>query len=102
MAYARYVARGRGGILIPIGSIKFQPSGGGVLIDLDARYVTARDIESGSVIIAPDATKEFEAYDPEREVVFLLDDGKGIHTYRGAAPDQPSPRELYERQATKG
>lgn len=94
-AYGRYIARGRGGVLIAVDAVKLRAGGEGI-VDTPARYVTNDDISSGSVNIPPDTSREFEIYDPEKEVVFLFDDGKGIATYRGAAPDQPSPKELYE------
>ena len=100
VAYGRYLARGRGGVLIPVAAIQLRPGGDGI-VDALGRYVTADDISSGKVVIPGDVTKEFESYDPEREVVFLLDDGQGIHTYRGAAAGQPSPKELYEAQQPK-
>ena len=95
-AYGRFLARGRGGVLIPVAAIKLRPDGQGI-IDVDGRYVTAEDITSNKVSIPTDTIKEFEAYDPEREVVFLFDDGTGIATYRGAPSGQPSPKDLYEQ-----
>lgn len=95
-AYGRFLARGRGGILIPVAAINLRPDGQGI-IDVAGRYVTEQDIVSNTVNIPADAVTEFEAYDPEREVVFLFDDGTGIATYRGAASGQPSPKELYEQ-----
>lgn len=96
MAYERFLARGRGGMLIPTGAIKLRAGGEGI-IDLDGRYVTEHDVTSGKVNIPLQAVEEFAAYDPEREVVFLFDDGTGITTYRGAASDQPTPKELHEK-----
>jgi hypothetical protein len=60
------------------------------------RYVTEQGITSKRVNVPTGAAKEFDAYDPEREVVFLFDDGTGIATYRGAPSGQPSPRQLHE------
>lgn len=94
-AYARYVARGRGGVLVAVDAVKLRAGGEGI-VDTPARYVTVDDVLTGKVNIPSDVTREFEAYDPETEVVFLFDDGNGIATYRGAAPGQPTPKELHE------
>jgi hypothetical protein len=42
--------------------------------------------------------KEFQAYDPEREVLFLFDEGIRIHSFRGKPGDQPTPKELHEQK----
>lgn len=94
-AYGRYLARGRGGVLIPVGGIQLRPRREGI-VDAPARYVTSEDIVSGKVLLPQEAAKEFDEYDPEREVVFLFDQGKGVATYRGAPSGQQSPKELYE------
>jgi hypothetical protein len=78
-AYGRYLARGRGGVLIPVATIQLRPGGEGI-VDAQGRYVTAADISGGKVVIPPDVSKEFESYEPAREVVLLFDDGKGIHS----------------------
>jgi hypothetical protein len=97
MAYARFLARGRGGVLIPVEAIKLRAGGEGI-VDVDGRYVTEQDITSGKVNIPPDTVKEFAAYDPDREVVFLFDQGVGVATYRGGPPSgQATPKELYEK-----
>ncbi len=96
LAYGRFLARGRGGVLIPVAAVKLRAGGQGI-VDVDGRYVTEQDITSGKVNIPADAVKEFLAYDPDREVVFLFDDGTGVATYRGAPSGQPTPKELYEK-----
>lgn len=94
-AYSRYLARGRGAVLVPVGGIKLRADGSGI-VDADARYVTSDDIASGRVILPPETVKEIEGYDPEGQVVFLFDEAAGVTSYCGAPSNQQSPKALYE------
>lgn len=51
---------------------------------------------SGDVVLPDGINEEIETYDPEREVVFLFDEGMRVHTFKGKPGDQLSPKELHE------
>lgn len=96
-AYGRYLERGRGGVLVRVSEIKIANAENNQLqIDGPAVYVTSGDGIRGDVVLPDGIEKEFEAYDPEREVLFMFDEGMKVHTFRGKPGDQASPKELHE------
>jgi len=98
-AFRRYLERGRGGILIKVSLMKLADANNNQLqIDGPVVYVTSGDVMRGDVVLPEGIDKEFQAYNPEHEVLFLFDDGVGIRTYRGKPGDQPTPKEMHAQK----
>ncbi len=96
-AYGRYLNRGRGGVLVKVSQMKVADTENNQLqIDGPVVYVTAGDVLRGDIVLPDGINEEFETYDPEREVVFLFDEGMRVHTFKGKPGDQLSPKELHE------
>ena len=93
-AYSRYLQRGRGGILLKLSTLElYELEGDQLEVEGDGLYVTVHDMP-----LPKKVADAVAAYDPQLQIVVVIDNGKDFYTYRGAPKNLPSPKELYERQ----
>src|SRR5438067_13856890 len=88
-AYGRYLQRGRGGILLKLSMLKlYELEGDQLEVEGDGSYVTVHDL-----FLPKDVADEVAVYDPQLQIVVVIDDGRKFCTYRGAPQNLPSPKE---------
>ena len=93
MAYEGYLKHGRGGVVIHLPST--EVIGGTPTSDIvkqESFYVHKK-----SPNLPDGLADEFDNYDPEEEVLLLLQDENGIGASKLRIADAPTPKSMYQR-----
>jgi hypothetical protein len=93
MAYEGYLKFGRGGVVIDTPATELI----GTNLNSDIIQQPSFYVHKDSPNLPDGIEKEFVRYDPEKEVLLLIQDDNGITVSTLRIPDAPPPKIMYQR-----